>query len=74
MCGADFAPEKIESFCVVNQRVVVEVFEIGAGRGDAARRVGPVGAAGGLFSGGEFAIEAADVIGKEAAAMAGADF
>jgi hypothetical protein len=42
MVSAHFCFQKIESFDVINQCVEVEVFQIRARRGRAARRIGPV--------------------------------
>lgn len=43
--GADSAPEKVERIDVIDQRVEIKILQIGAGRGGAARGIGPVGAA-----------------------------
>jgi hypothetical protein len=74
MFRADFAPKKIESLDVVNERVKVEVSKIRARHGSAPRRVGAVCAAGRLFSGEKLSVKAVHVIGEKAAAMTGAEF
>jgi len=74
MLRADFAAEKIESLDIVNQSIEVKIFEIGARRRNAFRRIGTIAAPACLLACNELAIETAHVIGEKSAAMARAEF